>query len=68
MDLQLKGKRALVTGASQGLGYAAARALALEGCDLALNSRDPQKLEAAARTLAGETQTRVIPIPLPSGP
>lgn len=63
MDLQLQGKRALVTGASRGLGYAVARALAGEGCQVALNSRDPQKLAAAAQTLAGETSSRVFALP-----
>jgi 3-oxoacyl-[acyl-carrier protein] reductase len=63
MDLQLKGKRALVTGASRGLGYATGRTLAQEGCDLAINSRDPQKLSDAARTLVAESGTKVIPLP-----
>ncbi len=40
MDLQLKNKIALVSGASRGLGYATARQLALEGCRVAINSRD----------------------------
>ncbi len=40
MDLQLKGKRALVTGASRGLGYATARGLAMEGCRVAVNGWD----------------------------
>lgn len=63
MDLQLTGKRALVTGASRGLGFAAARGLALEGCNVAINSRDPQKLSAAARILAEEAGVNVIAIP-----
>jgi len=63
MDLQLEGKKALVTGASQGLGYAVARALALEGCAVAINSRDPQKLEDAARNLEGQAGRSVIAIP-----
>jgi 3-oxoacyl-[acyl-carrier protein] reductase len=37
MDLQLKGRRALVAGASRGLGYATARGLAQEGCHVALS-------------------------------
>lgn len=53
MDLQLDGKRALITGASRGLGFAAAQALAAEGARVALNSRGEQKLRAAAETLGG---------------
>ncbi len=63
MDLQLKGKRALVTGASKGLGFAIARGLAQEGCLLAINSRDPQRLEQATRILAGQPPMQVIPLP-----
>ena len=40
MDLGLEGKKALITGARRGLGYAAARGLALEGADVAINARD----------------------------
>ena len=40
MDFGLKGKRALVLAASRGLGFASARALAREGCDLVVCSRD----------------------------
>lgn len=63
MDLQLKGKKALITGASQGLGYATGRQLALNGCDIAINSRNPTKLGEAARILNGETKSKVIGIP-----
>ena len=63
MDLSLKGKRALVLGASRGLGYATARGLALEGCRVAINGRDIKKLEQAAQILADEAKTKVIPIP-----
>lgn len=52
MDLGLEGKIALVTGASRGLGYAAARALALEGVRLAINSRDMDQLSRAGDELA----------------
>ncbi len=40
MDLGLAGKKAVVTGASRGLGYAIAQGLAREGVDLVINSRD----------------------------
>ena len=63
MDLRLKGLKALVTGASQGLGYATVRKLAMESCAVAVNGRDPKKLDAAAQELTKETGSRVIPIP-----
>ncbi len=53
MDLQLKDKRALVTGASRGLGFAVARGLLAEGCRVVINSRDDTKLAAAAGKLGG---------------
>ena len=59
MELGLKGKRALVTGASSGLGAAAALALAAEGARLVINSRDRGRLEAAAAKI--ESQTGVKP-------
>lgn len=58
MDLQLNGKRALVTGASRGLGYASAFTLAREGCQVAVNSRDPDKIKAAAEKISSETGTQ----------
>lgn len=63
MDLQLVGKRALITGSSQGLGFATARGLALEGSHVAISSRDVKKLNAAAQKLKSEAPTEVIPIP-----
>lgn len=63
MDLQLKGKCALVTGASRGLGFATARGLCLEGCRVAINSRNIDKLTETARQLAEECATEVISLP-----
>ena len=60
MDLQLKGKRALVTGSSRGLGYATALGLAREGCRVAINSRDESKATIAAQAIAKETNMKVI--------
>jgi 3-oxoacyl-[acyl-carrier protein] reductase len=48
MDLGLQGRVALVTGASQGIGFAIARELSGEGAQVAISSRTPEKVEAAA--------------------
>ena len=50
----LSGKRALVTGSSQGIGFALARGLAEAGAQIVLNGRDVAKLDAAAEVLRGE--------------
>ncbi|HEY3749218.1 MAG TPA: SDR family NAD(P)-dependent oxidoreductase [Pseudonocardiaceae bacterium] len=52
MDLQLTGKRAIVTGGSRGIGFAAADVLAAEGADVALVARDKATLDAAADRLS----------------
>lgn len=62
MDLGLRGKRALVMAASRGLGYACAQALAREGCQLVICSRDEARVRTAARTIAAETGARVHPV------
>ncbi len=51
MDLGLKNKRALVTGASQGLGKAVASGLRNEGASVAICSRDAGKITAAAKDI-----------------
>jgi len=60
MDMALKDKRALVTGSSRGLGYAAASLLAREGCRVAINGRDEAKIKAAAEKLHEETGAQVV--------
>jgi len=59
MDLELTGKRALITGGSRGIGLAIARQLALEGARIALAARDKAALDEAVRTLAAETGAEV---------
>jgi NAD(P)-dependent dehydrogenase (short-subunit alcohol dehydrogenase family) len=51
VDLQLTGKRAIVTGGSRGIGYAAAEALAAEGADVVLVARTRAALDEAAARL-----------------
>lgn len=60
MDLQLQGRRALVTGGSRGIGKAVARVLADEGCDVALLARDAVRLAAAAAEIAATSGRRVV--------
>ncbi len=61
MDLGLKGKVALVCGASRGIGFAAVEAFAQEGMQLAIVSRDPKSLDHAVTRLA-PTKAAVLPI------
>ncbi|WP_328396591.1 SDR family NAD(P)-dependent oxidoreductase [Nocardia sp. NBC_00416] len=67
MDLNLGGKRAIVTGGSKGIGLAVARGLAAEGVDVVLAARSVEPLDAAARALAAETGRRVIGVPTDTG-
>jgi len=59
MDLGLSNKVVMVGGASKGLGYAVARAVAGEGASVCIASRDPNALQKAADTIARETSARV---------
>ena len=47
MDLQLKGKKVLVTGSTAGIGFAAARAFALEGASVVINGRKQDRVDSA---------------------
>ncbi len=51
MDLGIRGKWAVVCGASKGLGYGCAEALAAEGVNLVINARTSETLEASAKRL-----------------
>ncbi|TMC64548.1 MAG: SDR family NAD(P)-dependent oxidoreductase, partial [Chloroflexota bacterium] len=54
MEMGLRGRCALVTAASRGLGFASARALAAEGCRVVISSSNAERIEAAADTLRKE--------------
>lgn len=62
MNLELKNKVAIVGGASQGIGYGIARALAAEGAVVAITARRVADLDAAAVRLRAETSGVVLPI------
>lgn len=62
MDLGIRGKWAIVCGASKGLGYGSALSLAQEGVNLVINARSPEPLAAAAKTIGEQTGVTVIAV------
>ena len=62
MDLQLNGKKAIVTGGSEGIGKAITLGLAQEGVDVAICARRKEPLEAAAKEIADATGRNIVPI------
>ncbi len=63
MDLHLSRKIALVTGASKGLGYETAKMLSQEGARVAINSRDPEKLQSSTNEISQHTNQPVLAVP-----
>src|ERR1700719_109863 len=63
MDLAMTGKKAIVTGASEGIGKAITLAFAREGVDVAICARRKEPLEATAAAIAKETGRKIFAIP-----
>jgi NAD(P)-dependent dehydrogenase (short-subunit alcohol dehydrogenase family) len=60
MDLELAGKKAIVTGGSRGIGKAVVRQLALEGADVGIAARDEQRIADATAELSARSGRRVV--------
>jgi 3-oxoacyl-[acyl-carrier protein] reductase len=63
MELGLKGRTAVITGGSTGIGKAAARSLATEGVNLVLLARGKENLDRAANEVASARTVEVLAIP-----
>ena len=62
MDLELRGKRAVITGGSVGIGLAVAHALASEGVDVAIVARDGARAEREAGEIAASHRVKALAI------
>ena len=61
MDLGIAGRKAIVCASSRGLGLACAKALAMAGCEVVINGRNPERLATAAAELK-KTGAKVLPV------
>ena len=61
MELNLKGRIALITGGSRGIGFGIAKGLAAVGCHLHLASRSAEDLQRAVTQIKDEYQVEVTP-------
>ena len=67
VDLELSGKRAIVTGGSRGIGKAIAKQLALEGADVVIAARTKKQLEETAKELEALTHRKIFPVVVDTG-
>jgi NAD(P)-dependent dehydrogenase (short-subunit alcohol dehydrogenase family) len=59
MDLGLRDRRVLVTGGSQGIGYAVARAFLQEGCNVVIAARNEERLQSALERLSNDAPSQI---------
>jgi 3-oxoacyl-[acyl-carrier protein] reductase len=62
MDLGIAGRKAIVCASSRGLGRACAHRLAEAGCEVVINGRDKERLNATAEELRKATGAKIIPV------
>ena len=62
MDLGIKGKKALVCGASKGLGWGCANSLAREGCEVTIVGRTQATIDAAAKAMQASSGSKVTAV------
>lgn len=62
MDLKLKGKKAIITGSTKGIGKAIALSLASEGCQVVVTGRDKDQVEKTAQKIKKVSGTKAYPI------
>lgn len=62
MDLKLKGKKAIITGSTKGIGKAIALSLASEGCQVVVTGRDKDQVEKTAQEIKKVSDTKAYPI------
>jgi len=64
MDLQLKGKKSLISGSTAGIGLAIATTLACEGAAVIIAGRSKQKLEGASDAIQSSSGNKVDVVPV----
>lgn len=62
IEMRMDGRRALITGGSQGIGFAAAMNFVRAGASVAIVARRPEVLEESRKKLAGEAKGKVVAI------
>jgi len=64
MDLELKGKQVFISGGSNGIGLAVARAFAREGAEVAIAARNKERVQSAVKSISDEFGVKTLGIPM----